>query len=322
MKMKNHKYCSMLPLLLAMLCAAPALVAHAETYNYDDAGRLTSVVYDDGTSIAYTYDSAGNIVKLQAAEADATPPSTSANPAGGTYASSQTATLSCDDGSGSGCAATYYTTDGAEPTTASSVYTGVIAINANTILKFFSVDVVDNSEAIKTETYVIQSGAGNNPPSAFNLSSPEDGAAGLGTTVTFTWKKATDPDGDNLTYQFYICENSDFSECTPTVVASVENAVLYAGGGALFGCLLLSLFGGGLGVRKRKLHMMLIISAMATMALFSACGGSGGGGGSTKADEISHTVSNLKAGTTYYWKVSASDGADARDSETRSFTTE
>lgn len=51
--------------------------ALAETYTYDSIGRLTSVTYDDGSSIAYTYDNNGNltsIVKTAAAPPSNTPP--------------------------------------------------------------------------------------------------------------------------------------------------------------------------------------------------------------------------------------------------------
>lgn len=39
-----------------------ATPSHADDYTYDDAGRLTSVIYDDGTSITYIYDVRGNII--------------------------------------------------------------------------------------------------------------------------------------------------------------------------------------------------------------------------------------------------------------------
>ncbi len=48
-----------------LLCATAdphALVA--ETYEYDDAGRLVKVVYDDGSSVSYRYDAAGNILSI------------------------------------------------------------------------------------------------------------------------------------------------------------------------------------------------------------------------------------------------------------------
>lgn len=48
-------------LLVFLFAVFSVAVCHAELYQYDDTGRLTGVIYDDGTSIAYTYDAAGNI---------------------------------------------------------------------------------------------------------------------------------------------------------------------------------------------------------------------------------------------------------------------
>lgn len=47
---------------MAVATYAFAPVAQAETYQYDTVGRLTKVVYDDNTSITYTYDASGNIL--------------------------------------------------------------------------------------------------------------------------------------------------------------------------------------------------------------------------------------------------------------------
>jgi len=48
----------------ALLLCAVALTLAADTvnYKYDDAGRLISVSYANGTVIAYTYDPAGNLL--------------------------------------------------------------------------------------------------------------------------------------------------------------------------------------------------------------------------------------------------------------------
>jgi hypothetical protein len=75
---------------------------------------------------------------------DTTSPSTTATPAGGTYSSSISVTLTCDDGGGSGCAGTYYTIDGSNHTTSSSIYSEPVPISEDTTLKFFSVDNEDN----------------------------------------------------------------------------------------------------------------------------------------------------------------------------------
>jgi len=60
--MNNRNSSCILALLL--LCFVGAAAAHAERYRYDDAGRLTWVVYDDLSSIHYTYDPNGNILEI------------------------------------------------------------------------------------------------------------------------------------------------------------------------------------------------------------------------------------------------------------------
>jgi uncharacterized protein (TIGR02145 family) len=90
---------------------------------------------------------------------DTTAPTTTASPAGGSYTSAQSVTLTCSDNTGgSGCSRTYYTKDGTTPATSSSVYSSAISISATTTLKFFSVDNKGNQETVKTETYTFSSG--------------------------------------------------------------------------------------------------------------------------------------------------------------------
>lgn len=49
--------------LLGLLLAASTAVSLAATvYTYDELNRLTKVVYDDGRSISYSYDAAGNLL--------------------------------------------------------------------------------------------------------------------------------------------------------------------------------------------------------------------------------------------------------------------
>ena len=53
--------------LLAVLVLGLSLIAAvavAERYHYDTAGRLVRVVYDDLSSITYTYDANGNILSV------------------------------------------------------------------------------------------------------------------------------------------------------------------------------------------------------------------------------------------------------------------
>ncbi len=82
--------------------------------------------------------------------ADTTAPTTTVSPAGGTYSSSQTVTLTASE-----TATIYYTTDGTTPTTASTVYSSAISITAGATLKCFAVDSAGNSGSVQTDTYVI-----------------------------------------------------------------------------------------------------------------------------------------------------------------------
>jgi hypothetical protein len=91
---------------------------------------------------------------------DTVAPLTTASPAGGTYSLPLDVTLLCRDIAGGGCAASYYTTDGSDPTESSLRYTGPITITGPTTLKFRSIDVAGNLESVvKSEVYTLTASA-------------------------------------------------------------------------------------------------------------------------------------------------------------------
>ena len=53
--------------LAATLAFLTASLFAGETYEYDLQGRLAKVIYEDSTSIAYTYDNNGNILTIEIA---------------------------------------------------------------------------------------------------------------------------------------------------------------------------------------------------------------------------------------------------------------
>lgn len=84
---------------------------------------------------------------------DSSVPTTTDNVDTSWHTGSVTITLSCNDGAGSGCANTYYTTDGTDPTTSSSQGTSfTLSSDGTYTIKYFSVDAVGNQEAVKTAT--------------------------------------------------------------------------------------------------------------------------------------------------------------------------
>lgn len=136
----------------------------------------SALTFTSTTTLKYfSKDIAGNseTVKTQVYTVnngeDITPPVTTANPVGGTFSSPVTVTLSVNE-----TATTYYTTDGANPTTSSPVYSSPLNFTATTTLKYFSKDTAGNSETVKSQVYTITNGSS----STFTSVAAEDGYAG------------------------------------------------------------------------------------------------------------------------------------------------
>jgi poly(hydroxyalkanoate) depolymerase family esterase len=104
---------------------------------------------------------------------DTTPPITTATPAGGTYTAAVNVTLSVNES-----ANTFYTTNGSTPTQSSPLYASPIPIGANTTLRYFSVDLAGNAEALKQQIYVIDAGGGGGSSATLTSIDGEDGFAG------------------------------------------------------------------------------------------------------------------------------------------------
>jgi chitobiase/beta-hexosaminidase-like protein/Big-like domain-containing protein len=138
---------------------------------------------------AYTFtvkatDAAGNQAAAKASfTIDATPPTVTANPPGGLYASAQSVVLTASEP-----ATIYYTRDGTAPTTASTSTASplTLSVAANTTLKYFAVDPAGNASAVATQTYQI--GALNltqNPPVLGNSNTPTFAFSDFSPTATF-----------------------------------------------------------------------------------------------------------------------------------------
>jgi YVTN family beta-propeller protein len=160
----------------------------------------------------------------------------------------------------------------------------------------------------------------NNAPSAPVLVTPKDGSTVAATGIVFGWNAATDPDGDTVEYDLYVCEDSAFTGCatpenTTPLTASLKG-VTYAGAGT--GMLLIGIALAGGTSRRRKLALVLAALLMAG-TLLAACGG--GGKSTVQTGDMTFTADDMTAGTTYFWKVEATDGTDTTPSGTWSFNT-
>jgi hypothetical protein len=115
----------------------------------------TAATLNNSALTVTVFDNVGNTSSATfAVRPDSAAPTTTDNTAaiGNAWKNTnQTVTLTPSDGTGSGVAATHYTTNGSNPTTASPQGTSV-ALTADGIytVKYFSVDNVSNAEAVKT----------------------------------------------------------------------------------------------------------------------------------------------------------------------------
>jgi hypothetical protein len=189
-------------------------------------------------------------------------------------------------------------------------------------------DVMVTGDTHFATTYLLTDQIQRNAiPSVPALTSPEDyydnNKVDVGLPVTFTWNTATDPDGDVVSYRHCVWvfgQLPDNNKCEPIAVATTSRrkAVLWSVLLALVVCLLLVLF--LILVRKQKRPVLLILLTIAVVAsvivviyIRRTRNESG---------TLAKTVSELKAGTDYSWKVIAEDGKGGMsESETRRFKT-
>jgi hypothetical protein len=116
--------------------SSPILIASTTTLKY----FARDVSGNSGNMVAQTYT----------INTDTVPPTVVVSPAGGTFNSAQSVTLTANEP-----ASIYYTINGNNPTESSAVYNSPLAISATTTLKYFAKDAAGNSGGVSTQTYTI-----------------------------------------------------------------------------------------------------------------------------------------------------------------------
>jgi len=108
----------------------------------------------DGTKTVYVRytDTAGNVSNAISSSIilDTTKPTVTVTPTPGYYGSDQTITLTASEN-----AIIYYTLDGSNPTTQSSVYLNPFTITTSTVIKYLAKDLADNFSAVYLANFVI-----------------------------------------------------------------------------------------------------------------------------------------------------------------------
>jgi peptidoglycan/xylan/chitin deacetylase (PgdA/CDA1 family) len=127
-------------------------------------GKVYTGPFTTTTAVKYrAYDNAGNAeaVHTQPISIDTQPPATSiscnALPCtNGFYGTGVSISLAATDTGGSGVAATYYTTDGTDPSSSNgTVYIGAFSLTSSATVKFRSYDNAGNAEAVNTKAIQI-----------------------------------------------------------------------------------------------------------------------------------------------------------------------
>ena len=141
----------------------------------------TPIVISTTTTLKFiAVDLAGNWSPsyLQKYTIDKIAPTASASPTGGLYNTTKSVTLTMNE-----AGTIYYTTNGATPTTASTVYKGPITISSTTTLKFLAVDKAGNKSPVYTQIYTIDKTAPK-----VTSTSPANGATKVSRTAIIAVK--------------------------------------------------------------------------------------------------------------------------------------
>lgn len=161
-----------------------------------DAGTLyyKCEVKNTGSSCNITALSNAASFIVSAASQCVTP---SFSPAGGTYSAAQNVTITSTEG-----ATIYYTTNGDEPTTSSSVYSSPIAVSANTTIKAYAVKSGMTDSEVGTAVYNIRCAQPTFTPAAGTHNEAKSvtiSCATEGATIYYT-TDGSDPDDGSTEY--------------------------------------------------------------------------------------------------------------------------
>lgn len=190
-------------------------------------------------------------------------------------------------------------------------------------------DVMATGNRGFSKTYLLADQIDRNKyPTAPVLVFPEENKVAIVKPATFTWNQAIDADGDPLTYTHYVWpvdETPNHNHANPVLIQNSPSGksnfcFLLVG---LLGCLLFTSLIFWSIKKKPCIPVIGAIAILATVALayyFSHCGMASKIDTRLVTKTVTNTVSELKSGKAYFWKVVAEDGKGGTvESETRRF---
>jgi hypothetical protein len=145
---------------------------------YNTIADLQSA-YPNGTDLPVWIKDTRKLLYWDGTIVDTTAPFVTVSVSGGTYATSQTVTLTVNE-----AATIYYTLDGSTPTQTSSVYTSPLIISSTKVLKYFSKDTAGNVSSVQTQSYTISSGTDTTAPTVQVSPAPGTYTSGISVTLT------------------------------------------------------------------------------------------------------------------------------------------
>jgi sugar lactone lactonase YvrE len=137
------------------------------------------------------------------------------SPAGGSYTSAQSVTIS----SATTGASIYYTTNGSTPTTASTLYTGAITVSSSETISAIAVASGYNTSAVGTAGYLINQGVGIITTIAGNGASGFTGDGGAATSAELYYPRGSAVDSSGNVY-IADTDNQRIRKVTPAGVIS------------------------------------------------------------------------------------------------------
>lgn len=224
--------------------------------------------------------------------------------------------------------------EGASPVDVGNVLSTTLTNLSDDETYYFSVTAYDNATSESSYSNIVSNGW---LPA---LIIPTNGATNEPVTVTFRWETAPSEYDVNYTL-FYGTDQNEVTTASATILTNpTPNNNLPIS--IIVSLTVLALLVGRYRPQRKLLPQTVSILFIALLGGFlTACGGSGGGSDSTSSHSVAvpeesvlysinkgssdyHQAYDLKASTTYYWKVVASDSQDPNltyESEVKSFTT-